>query len=116
MVTTYVDWYRGPPGQARYLPSLPALRSAGALDTFVLQGWVRSSRYEAQVVTRKRAVVQLQAGIRRRAVIRAVQLRKDSALEQMRATVRARPISAAAPPTPTSASSPPGSCPASEGC
>lgn len=97
---------------AEYLP--PVLRQAPeqviarlkrSRAAFVLQSWVRSSRYEARVVTRKRAVVQLQAGIRRRAVIRAVQVRKDSALEQMRATVRARPISpglAASPATATS--------------
>ena len=40
--TSYVDWYRGPPGCARYLPSLPALRAQGALERFILQGWAPS--------------------------------------------------------------------------
>mmetsp|Transcript_25337 Transcript_25337/g.81313 ORF Transcript_25337/g.81313 Transcript_25337/m.81313 type:complete len:358 (+) Transcript_25337:1131-2204(+) len=35
--TAFVDWYRGPPGQARYLPSLAAVRAD--LESFVLQGW-----------------------------------------------------------------------------
>lgn len=37
--TSWVDWYRGPPGCARYLPSLPTLRRPDALEEFVLQGW-----------------------------------------------------------------------------
>ena len=36
--TAWSDWYRGPPGQARYMPSLPVLRSARGLEDFVLQG------------------------------------------------------------------------------
>ena len=40
--TAWSDWYRGPPGQARYMPSLPVLRSAGGLEDFVLQGWMPS--------------------------------------------------------------------------
>ena len=36
---SYVDWYRGPPGQARYMPSLASLRSADGLESFILQGW-----------------------------------------------------------------------------
>ena len=39
--TAFVDWYRGPPGQARYMPSLSALRTD--LDRFVLQGWAPSA-------------------------------------------------------------------------
>ena len=35
--TQYVDWYRGPPGQARYMPNIATLRAD--LDTFILQGW-----------------------------------------------------------------------------
>ena len=41
--TSWVDWYRGPPGCARYLPSLPTLRRPGALEEFVLQGWAPSA-------------------------------------------------------------------------
>eukprot|EP00966_Prymnesium_polylepis_P157599 3642315-Prymnesium_polylepis.1 len=37
--TSWIDWYRGPPGCARYLPSLPTLRKADALEEYVLQGW-----------------------------------------------------------------------------
>lgn len=37
--TAWVDWYRGPPGSARYLPSLLTLREPRALEEFVLQGW-----------------------------------------------------------------------------
>ena len=40
--TAWSDWYRGPPGQARYMPSLPVLRSARGLEDFVLQGWTAS--------------------------------------------------------------------------
>jgi hypothetical protein len=43
VVTASVDWYRGPPGQARYMPSLSALRSPEGLEAFVLQGWMPSS-------------------------------------------------------------------------
>ena len=35
--TAWSDWYRGPPGQARYMPSLPVLRSTRGLEDFVLQ-------------------------------------------------------------------------------
>ena len=37
--TNWSDWYRGPPGQARYMPSLPELRAEHGLEGFVLQGW-----------------------------------------------------------------------------
>jgi len=38
--TQYVDWYRGPPGQARFMPGLTALRAPGGLESFILQGWM----------------------------------------------------------------------------
>jgi hypothetical protein len=38
--TQYVDWYRGPPGQARFMPGLAALRAPGGLESFILQGWM----------------------------------------------------------------------------
>ena len=42
VATSFVDWYRGPPGQARYAPpSLSALRAD--LEAFVLQGWTPES-------------------------------------------------------------------------
>jgi hypothetical protein len=41
--TAWSDWYRGPPGQARYMPSLPVLRGPGGLEDFVLQGWMPST-------------------------------------------------------------------------
>ena len=41
--TAFVDWYRGPPGQARYMPSLAELRTPSGLDAFVLQGWMPAS-------------------------------------------------------------------------
>ena len=43
VTTAYVDWYRGPPGQARHMPSLVALRGPGGLEAFVLQGWMPAS-------------------------------------------------------------------------
>ena len=39
--TQFVDWYRGPPGQARYMPNIATLRAD--LDQFVLQGWMPHS-------------------------------------------------------------------------
>lgn len=41
--TAWVDWYRGPPGTARYLPSLPTLRLPSSLEQYILQGWTPSS-------------------------------------------------------------------------
>ena len=42
VATSFVDWYRGPPGQARYAPpTLSALRAD--LEAFVLQGWTPES-------------------------------------------------------------------------